>query len=154
MTGLHSHAQLTYVYFDFSKIICVCMLSRFSHIWLFATPWTVACQAPLSKGFSRQEYWSGLPCPPPGDLSDPGIESASLTPPALAGSFFTTSAAWEAQAAWHTDSQRLQWFFSINRVKEVYLRVNKWTIYTMQWMIGNYMQVFLVHTHTYVLIKL
>ena len=45
-----------------------------SHVWLFSTPWTVVCQAPLSMGFSRQEYWSGLPCPPPGDLSDPGIE--------------------------------------------------------------------------------
>ena len=76
------------------------MLSCFSRVQLFATLWTVACQAPLSKGFSRQEYWSGLPCPPPGDLSDPGIESASLTPPALAGSFFTTSAAWEAQEDW------------------------------------------------------
>ena len=50
------------------------------------TPWTVACQAPLSMGFSRQEYWSGLPCPPPGDLPDPGIEPVT---PALAGGFFT-----------------------------------------------------------------
>ena len=55
-------------------------------VQLFATPWTVARQAPLSMGFSRQEYWSGLPRPPPGDLSDPGIELAS---PALAGGFFT-----------------------------------------------------------------
>ena len=46
----------------------------FSRIWLFATPWTVACQAPLSMGFSRQEYLSGLPCPPPGDLPNPGIK--------------------------------------------------------------------------------
>ena len=52
----------------------------------FATPWT-ACQAPLSMGFSRQEYWSGLPCPPPEDLPDPGMEPASH---ALAGRFFTT----------------------------------------------------------------
>ena len=49
----------------------VCVLSRFSRVWLFATLWTVACQAPLSMGFSRQEYWSGLPFPPPGDLPDP-----------------------------------------------------------------------------------
>ena len=55
-----------------------------------ATLWTVACQAPLSMGFSRQEYWSGLPCPPPGDLPNPGIEPVSLTPPALAAGFFTT----------------------------------------------------------------
>ena len=57
-----------------------------------ATPWTVAHQAPLSMGFSRQEYWSGLPYPPPGDLPDPGIEPTSLTSPALAGGFFTTGA--------------------------------------------------------------
>ena len=48
-------------------------------------------QAPLSVGFSRQEYWSGLPCPPPGDLPDPGIEPMSLMLPAMAGGFFTTS---------------------------------------------------------------
>ena len=54
---------------------------------LFATPWTVAYQVPLAMGFSRQEYWSGLPCPPPGDRPNPGIKPAS---PALAGGFFTT----------------------------------------------------------------
>ena len=54
-------------------------------------PIDVAQQAPLSLGFSRQEYWSGLPCPPPGDLPDPGIEPKSLTFPALAGGSFTTS---------------------------------------------------------------
>ena len=59
------------------------------------TPWTVAHQAPLSMGLSRQEYWSGLPCPPPGDLPDPGIEPASLMSPALGGGFFTTSTTWE-----------------------------------------------------------
>ena len=58
--------------------------------------WTVAHQAPLSMGFSRQEYWSGLPCPPPGDLPNPEIESVSLRSPALAGRFFTTSTTWEA----------------------------------------------------------
>ena len=51
---------------------------------------------PLSMGFSRQEYWSGLPCPPPGDLPGPGIEPTSLTSPALAGRFFITSTIWEA----------------------------------------------------------
>ena len=55
------------------------MLSHFSHVRLFVTLWTIAHQVPLSMGFSRQEYWSGLPCPPPGDLPQPGIESASLT---------------------------------------------------------------------------
>ena len=55
-----------------------------------STPWTVALQAPLYMGFSRQEYWSGLPFPTPGDLPDPGIKPMSLVSPALAGGFFTT----------------------------------------------------------------
>ena len=59
-----------------------------------ATPWPVAPQAPLSMGFSRPEYWSGLPRPPP-DLPDPGIVPESLMSPALAGGFFTTRATWE-----------------------------------------------------------
>ena len=66
-----------------------------SHIWLFATPWTLACQAPLSMEFSRQEYWSGLPFPFPGDLPNPGIEPASL---ALEGMFLTTAAAKSLQS--------------------------------------------------------
>ena len=65
-----------------------------SHVRLSATPWTVACQAPLSMEFSRQEYQSGLPFPPPGHLPDPGIEPVS---PALAGRFFTTSTTWEVR---------------------------------------------------------
>ena len=67
------------------------MLSCFSRVWLSVTPWTIAHQASLSMGFSRQEYWSGLPCPSRGHLPNPGIEPASLTSPALAGGFFTTS---------------------------------------------------------------
>ena len=59
-----------------------CMLSCFRHVWLFAALRTVAHQAPLSMGFSRQGYCNGLPCPPPGDLPNPGIELASLRPPA------------------------------------------------------------------------
>ena len=73
------------------------MLRGFSHVQLFAMLQTVARQAPLSMGFSRQGYWSGLPCPPPGDLLNPEIELASLLSPALAGGFFTTSTCWEAQ---------------------------------------------------------
>ena len=65
-----------------------------SCVRLSATPRTVASQAPLSMGFSRQEYRSGLPCPPPGDLSDPGIKPKSLTSHALARGFFTTSTTW------------------------------------------------------------
>ena len=60
------------------------------------TPWTVAHQASLSMGFSRQEYWSGFLYPPPGVLPNPAISPVSLTSPALAGGFFTTSATWEA----------------------------------------------------------
>ena len=56
--------------------VCVCMLSHLSCVQLFVTLWTVACQAPLSMGFSRQEHWSGLLCPPPGDLPNPGIKLA------------------------------------------------------------------------------
>ena len=67
------------------------VLSCFSHVQLFAIPWTVAHQAPLSMGVSRQEYWSGLPFPLPGDLPNPGTELASLLSPALAGRFFTVS---------------------------------------------------------------
>ena len=59
-----------------------------SCVQIFVTPWTVACQAPLSMGFSRQEYWSRVPFPPPGDLPDPGIK---LESPALAGRFFPLS---------------------------------------------------------------
>ena len=64
--------------------VCACILS---HVWLFATLWTVAHQASLPMGFSKQEYWSRLPFPPPGDLPDPGVEPTSL---ALAGEFFIT----------------------------------------------------------------
>ena len=71
-----------------------CVLSHFSHVGLFAIPQTVAHQAPLSMGFSRQEYWSGLPFPPPGDLN-PGIKPESHMSPTLAGKFFTTSTTWE-----------------------------------------------------------
>ena len=61
-----------------------------SHVRLFTTSWTVACQAPLSMKRSRQEYWSGLPFPTLQNLLDPGIEPESLVSPALAGRFFTT----------------------------------------------------------------
>ena len=58
----------------FNHIMCACMLSHFSFVWPFATSWTVAHLATLFMGFSRQEYWCGLPCPPPGDLPNPGTE--------------------------------------------------------------------------------
>ena len=74
--------------FFYTKHVLCCALSL-SCVRLFVTPWTVAHQAPLSV-FPRQEYWSGLPFSPPGDLPDPGIEPVSLMSPALAGGFFTT----------------------------------------------------------------
>ena len=70
----------------------MCVLSRFSPVLLCVTLWTVAHQAPLSMGSSRQEYWSGQPSPLPGDLPDPWIEPESLKSPALTGRFFITSA--------------------------------------------------------------
>ena len=76
-----------------------CVLRLFSCVWLCETPWTVACQIPLPMGFSRQVYWNGVPCPPPGDLPDPGIEHTSLTSPALAGGFFNTGTTWVARQA-------------------------------------------------------
>ena len=65
------------------------------HVQLFGTLWTIAHQAPLFMGFTRQEYWSGFPCPPPVDFPNLGIEPTSLMSPALAGRFFTTSTFWE-----------------------------------------------------------
>ena len=72
------------------------MLSHFSHVRLSVTLWTAACQAPMSTGFSRQESWSGMPRPSPGNLPDSGIEPACHASPAVACRFFTTSATWGA----------------------------------------------------------
>ena len=90
-TGIYIQSlAITYNGRDYTYvcIMCVCVLSHFSHGHLPVTPWTVAHQAPVSVGFSRQEYWSGLPCPPPGDLPDPGIIPAS---PALQAEFLPLS---------------------------------------------------------------
>ena len=79
----HHFQLLTHAYticFITAVVIIVFMLS---HIWLFVTPWTVACQAPLSMGFFRQEFWSGLPFPPPGDLLHPRIKPMSPVSPTL-----------------------------------------------------------------------
>ena len=78
-----------------------------SHVWFFVIPWATSCQALLSMEFSRQEYWSGLWFPPPGDLPDPGIEPVSLASPALAGSFFTNYATWQALLCMLNRSQLL-----------------------------------------------
>ena len=100
---------------------------------LFATLWTVACQAPGSMGFSKKTYWSGLPFSAPWDIPDPAIKPSSLRSPALVGRFSTTSTTWEAQfekihpsiiihitmssLCWHfiqeSKDPRGSWFFSI-----------------------------------------
>ena len=81
-TLCHSHIFIyTYICYmhTLSHAKClICMLTHSSHVQLFVTSWTIACQAPLSMIFFWQEYWSGLPCPPPGDLPNPEIELASL----------------------------------------------------------------------------
>ena len=71
--------------------MCVCVRVVTQSCLTLVIPWTVAHQAPLSMGFSRQEYWSGFSFPPPGDLPDPGIKPLSLAPPALTGAFSTTA---------------------------------------------------------------
>ena len=83
-----------------NTLVHACVRSHFSCVRLCETLWIRACQDPLSTAFSRQEHWSGLPCPPPGNLPDPGIEPASLTFPALAGGFFATSTTWEILYIW------------------------------------------------------
>ena len=84
---LVSHVQISYTY---TQAVLCSVVS-----WLFAAPWTVAHQAPLSMGFSRQEYWNELPFPTPEDLSNPGIEIMILASSALADGFFTTTTTWE-----------------------------------------------------------
>ena len=87
---------LCFFFFFPPSHVLLLLLSCFSLVQLFATLWTIAHQAPLSTGFSRQEYWSGMPCPSLGDPPHPGTESTSLPFPALAGGFFTTSSTLEA----------------------------------------------------------
>ena len=86
--------KVTAILFIWKILTDCCMLSHFSHIWFFVTLQNMAHQAPLSMGFSRQEYWSELPCSPPGDFPNPGIQPTSVISPALAGGFFTTSTTW------------------------------------------------------------
>ena len=93
--------------------VCACMLSHFSHVWLFVIPWTIAHQPPLPMGFSRHEYWNGLPFPPPGDLFIPGIKSMPFMSPVLTGRFFTASATWGVVQIMRSKLKpRLVWFQS------------------------------------------
>ena len=92
---LSSSLLLFPAYLTPSNVPCECVLSHFSRVPVCATLWVVAHQAPLSMRFSRQECWSRLPCPPPGDLPNPGTVPTCLMSPALAGTFLTTSTTWE-----------------------------------------------------------
>ena len=101
--------------------VCICVQSCMT-AW---DPWTIACQAPLSVGLSRKEYCSGLPCPIPGNLSDPGIEPISLASPALTGGFFPIVPSWKPQSSeWGSpkystqDSQLRVKFYQVNKRKK------------------------------------
>ena len=84
----------------------MCLLSCFSCVRLFMTPWGVACQASLSLGLSRQEYWSGLPCPPPGELPNLETEPMSLTVSCIGRwVLYTTRATWEAHYLGYLESK-------------------------------------------------
>ena len=105
-------------------LVWVCVLIRFSCVQLFATLWTVALQAPLSVEFSRQEYWSGLPCPPTGDLLNLGTEPTSAFISCVVGGFFTHWATWEA-SDWWPSSKNLQ---TINAGEDVEKRESSCTV--------------------------
>ena len=100
-------------------------VNSLNHVRLFVATWTAAHQAPLSMGFSRQEYWSGLPCSPPRDLPDPGIKPESLASCALAGRFFPTRATWgfqyRAKILWHLYHVPVCGFSSDPDIKLIYL---------------------------------
>ena len=93
----------------YSGTLHACVLGHFSRVQFFVILWTIAHQVLLSVAFSRQEYWSGLPCPSPGDLPNPGIELTSLMSPTLAGRFFTTSATWEAPKKHTAEKYLVEW---------------------------------------------
>ena len=94
LTGVRWYLIVIWFAFPWALVMFVLSPSVLSNY--LRPPWTVAHQAPLSMGFSRQEYWSGLPFTPPRGFLDPGIKPMSLASPALAGKFFTTSATWDA----------------------------------------------------------
>ena len=93
-TSEHVYSHCLWTKQTHGVCVCVCVLSL-NHVRLFATPQTVASEAPLFMKFSRQEYWSGLLFPSPVELPNPGIKSATLISPALVGEFFTTSDIWD-----------------------------------------------------------
>ena len=114
-----------------THVIMLLWLRCFSHVQL-CDPIDIARQAPLSMGFSRQEYWRGLPCLPPEDLPNPGIKLSSLTSPALAGRSFTSCATWEAHVIIHCQS--MQWTVQNVNPKENYV----WTLGGLQCTVNRF----------------
>ena len=98
----------------------VCVLAQ-SFVSYSAILWTIAHQALLSMGFSRQEYRSGLPCPPPGGLPNPGIEPVSLVSPALGGGLFITSATWEGHSLTPKRASHWPWLVRIIKPCQTFL---------------------------------
>ena len=109
---------ISFLYLCVCVCVCMCMhacaLSHFNHIPLFVTLWTVACQALLSMGFSRQEYWNGWLCCPPGALPDPGMEPTSLVS-CIGRQLLTTSATWEALSV-SIDLTILDFQYKVNHI--------------------------------------
>ena len=83
VSGVQQSDSIVHILVSMHVCVCVCVLSYSNCVWLFVTLWTVACQAPPSMGFSRQEYWTGLSFPAPGNLPNPGIKPLSPVAPAL-----------------------------------------------------------------------
>ena len=109
------------------RILCVCVYVCVKSLQLHLTLCDVMdCSPPGLQGFSRQEYWTGLPCPPPGDLPNPGIETASLKSPALAGGFFTTDATCEAHQRILTNHQECRTITSRASVRCLYPSPIRW----------------------------
>ena len=107
--------------------VYVCVLSHFSYVQLFVSSWIAALQASLSMGFSI-EYWRGLLCSSPRDLSNPGVEPMYLMSPALAGRFFTTSAIWETQGSVSYSVMSLRFFVTprvvVPRLLSIHTHIN------------------------------
>ena len=113
------------------------MLSHFSHVQLFATLETIACQAHLSMVFSMQEYWNGWPFPSPENLPNPGIKLASLMSPALTGRFFITSTTWEA-----LNHQYSQGAFMLRGIKETGIKLTFRNVVSLLYRTKAYLIIF------------